>query len=208
MIAHEIHDSVGQLLTAVKPDVARLGKFVSNRVEGELRKVILEKTDDIIRSPDKAIGATRDPVTKLRPGELDTLGLTAAIEWQIEQFRSRTNMYVETWLCSEPKGLRKEKSTALFRIFQESLTNIIRHAQASSVVIHLIDSDNELTMKVTDNGRGLSSEELNNPKSLGLLGMRELALAVGGDVTFEGTLGNGTIVTARIPMDRIKVTTV
>ena len=118
----------------------------------------------------------------------------------MQDFQNRTGIECEVWLCPEPKELAKEKSTAIFRILQEILTNIIRHANASRVVIHLLPSEHGLLLSVADNGRGLTTGNLRDAKSLGLLGMRERALMVGGEVNFEGALERGTTVSVKVPL--------
>ena len=203
-IAREIHDSLGQLLTGLKLDVAwlhkRLATASANKVIGEAQEALLRKTEGMADLLDNTIQTVRDLATQLRPGVLDTLGLTAAIEWQVQDFQKRTGIECEIWLCPEPKDLAKEKATALFRILQEILTNIIRHAEASRVVLHLLPAEGALLLSVADNGRGITTGNLRDAKSLGLLGMRERALMVGGEVNFEGAPDRGTTVTVKVPL--------
>jgi signal transduction histidine kinase len=200
VISREIHDSLGQLLTGLKLDISWLSKRINQQVEGETRKTLIKKTDGISELLDQTIGTVRELATQLRPGVLDTLGLSAAIEWQVEDLKARAGIECELWLCPEPKDLPQEKITVIFRILQEILTNIIRHAEATRVVIHLMPNKDALLLTVIDNGRGITAAELQHPKSLGLLGMRERAYSVGGDVKLEGAAGRGTTVTVRIPL--------
>jgi PAS domain S-box-containing protein len=200
-VAREIHDSLGQMLTGLKLDVAWLHKRLSVG-QDEAQRELVEKTDNVAGLLDNTIQAVRELATRLRPGVLDTLGLTAAIEWQVQDFQTRTGIECEVWLCPEPKDLPKEQATGLFRILQELLTNIIRHAQATRVVIHLLPTDTGLLLSVTDNGRGITTGDLKDPKSLGLLGMRERAHMIGGEMKFEGAPERGTTVTVTVPLAR------
>ena len=200
VISREIHDSLGQLLTGLKLDMAWLGKRINQQVEGETRKMLTKKTDSITELLDQTINTVRELATQLRPGILDTLGLSAAIEWQVEDLKKRSGIECELWLCPEPKNLPQEKATVIFRILQEILTNVIRHAEATRVVIHLMPNNDALLLTVIDNGRGITTAELHHPKSLGLLGMRERANSIGGEVKLEGAVGRGTTVTVRIPL--------
>jgi PAS domain S-box-containing protein len=200
VISREIHDSLGQLLTGLKLDVSWLHKRINQQVEGETRTLLAKKTDSITELLDQTISTVRELATQLRPGVLDTLGLTAAIEWQVEDMKNRSSIECELWLCPEPKNLPPEKATVIFRILQEILTNILRHAEATRVVIHLMPNKDSLLLTVIDNGRGITTRELQHPKSLGLLGMRERANSVGGEVKLEGAPGRGTTVTVRIPL--------
>ncbi len=200
VISREIHDSLGQLLTGLKLDISWLSKRINQHVEGDTRKLLVKKTDGISELLDQTIGTVRELATQLRPGVLDTLGLTAAIEWQVEDLKTRSGMECELWLCPEPKNLPQEKVTVIFRILQEILTNIIRHAEATRVVIHLMPNKDDLLLTVIDNGRGITAAEMQHQKSLGLLGMRERANSVGGEVKLEGAAGRGTTVTVRIPL--------
>ncbi|MBI1763177.1 MAG: PAS domain S-box protein [Acidobacteria bacterium] len=199
-IAREIHDSLGQMLTGLKLDVAWLHKRLTNGTSGDAQEALVQKAEGMASLLDDTIQTVRDLATQLRPGVLDTLGLTAAIEWQVQDFQARTGIECEIWLCPEPKDLPQEKATALFRILQEILTNIIRHADATRVVIHLLPRENALLLSVADNGRGITTGNLRDGKSLGLLGMRERALMVGGEVDFEGSHERGTTVTVKVPV--------
>ncbi len=200
-IAREIHDSLGQMLTGLKLDVAWLHKRLSTG-KGDAQTEMVEKAEGVAKLLDDTIQAVRELATRLRPGVLDTLGLTAAIEWQVQDFQARTGIECEVWLCPEPKDLPQEQSTGLFRILQELLTNIIRHAQATRVIIHLLPTDTGLLLSVADNGRGISTGDLKDPKSLGLLGMRERAHMIGGEMKFEGASDRGTTVTVTLPLAR------
>jgi signal transduction histidine kinase len=148
---------------------------------------------------DTAIESVQKIATELRPVVLDTLGLCAAIEWQANEFEGRTGIKCELNLPHEELDLDRDYSTALFRILQESLTNVVRHAQATRVEIDLQREANHLALTVRDNGRGIGPTELNDPHSLGLLGMRERAMLLGGECQITGNPTFGTEVEARFP---------
>jgi signal transduction histidine kinase len=136
----------------------------------------------------------------LRPRTLDDLGLTAALEWQAQEFEGRTKIRCRVSLPKEPLVLDAQRSTAIFRIFQESLTNVARHAQASRVEATLAREANQLIFEVRDNGKGFDPEEAKARKSLGLVGMQERALLLNGELQVESTPGTGTTMTLRIPL--------
>jgi PAS domain S-box-containing protein len=195
-VAREIHDELGQALTGVKMDLAWLRKKLPKEL-GLLR----EKTESMLGLMDQTIQSVRRISTELRPGVLDDLGLTAAIEWQIHEFQKRTGIKCQLAARLEDIGLDRPRSTALFRIFQETLTNIARHAHATKVSIKLEQNNGDVSLHVQDNGNGIPKSKLSDPRSLGILGMRERALLLGGEVFIQGTRGKGTKVTARIPVD-------
>ncbi len=135
----------------------------------------------------------------MRLSILDDLGLVAAIEWQAEQFEARTGISCLVESFVDNLDLSLEQDTAIFRILQEALTNIIRHAQATRVNI-LIQGNGEFVLEVRDNGRGITEEENAATQSLGLLGMRERAHFVGGRIELTGVAGSGTVLTLRVPI--------
>lgn len=199
-ISREIHDNLGQILTGLKLDFSWLEKhLVRSSDEGLVRKTTT-KMNEIADLLEEAIQTVRDIATELRPSVLDTLGLRAAIQWQAKEFERRTAIHCIIELGREPKNLSEDKATALFRIFQEILTNITRHAKASKVKIELAESNGELLLTVHDNGVGITEEQRRNTKSLGLLGMRERALIFGGSVTVKGELKRGTTVQVTMPL--------
>ena len=200
-IAREVHDELGQALTGLKLDLSWLsGKFRGAR--GPQRKI---KT--MSGQIDATIHTVRRIATELRPGVLDSLGLAAAIEWQGAEFQERTGIRCEVKIdVMEPiQGL--DFSTACFRIFQETLTNIIRHAKATRVKVHLAQDDHELILTVQDNGRGITEREIVHARSIGLIGMKERAAQVGGEVFFFGLPDRGTTVTMRVPLPAALATT-
>jgi PAS domain S-box-containing protein len=193
-IAREIHDELGQMLTGLKMRLLWLGgKLADDAI------VLREKVTAMCTIIDTTIQSVRRIATELRPPMLDEIGLVAAVEWQAQEFQAHSGIRCR---CSfdlvyfEPD---RALSTALFRIFQEALTNVARHAGATEVSISLTDEADYVVLLVGDNGRGITEQNINDRKSLGLLGMRERARLLGGDVTIVGRPGEGTVVTVTIP---------
>jgi len=192
-IAREIHDELGQTLTVLKMDLSWLKKRLD---QGSL----LNKTESMSQLINSTIQTVKKISTELRPGLLDDLGLAAAIEWQAEEFQKRTGIRCK--ISVEPRDitLDRDRNTAIFRIFQETLTNIARHSEASEVKVNLKQRDGRIELSVRDNGRGITEEELTNPKSFGLIGIRERVKIFDGDSMMKGIPGQGTTVTVRIPV--------
>lgn len=194
-IAREIHDELGQRLTALKIDVGGLIQAVS--AEGELKPMI----ERIRRALDETVSSIRRIAAELRPPMLDDFGFLAALESDIRIFEQRTGIECELSLPSEPVELPPEVETAAYRIVQEALTNVARHANASRVEIRLRERDGEVLVDVRDDGRGFTDAELHRRgRGLGLVGMRERARQIGATVDIEGVDGKGTIVSLRIPI--------
>jgi two-component system, NarL family, sensor histidine kinase UhpB len=196
-IAREIHDDLGQTLTGLKIDASWLANHLGNENPRVRRKVAAMET--LI---DTTIQRVRRIAAELRPGILDDLGLAAAIDWQRREFRSRTGIRCRFRSTLPDLPLDRELSTGIFRICQEALTNIIRHAQATRISIHLAMEGELLVLSVEDDGRGITDQELISSTSLGLLGMRERALLLGGELTVVGKPSKGTTVMARVPLRR------
>jgi len=193
-IAREIHDELGQSLTAFKMDLSWLAKRMAQ--DGQLHGKIKAMSGLV----DQTIESVHRISADLRPGLLDDLGLVAAMEWQAKEFSSRSGIACEADLYAEEMPLEKDLATAFFRIFQETLTNVARHAGATKVFVRLEAKDDQVILEVTDNGRGISRKQINDPKSFGIMGMRERALLWGGDVQVTGSRYKGTTVTVSIPM--------
>jgi PAS domain S-box-containing protein len=196
-IAREIHDQLGQMLTGLKFDLSWLG----GRLPTDLPP-LREKVRGMSGLVDETIKSVRRLATELRPGILDDLGLVPAIEWQVQEFQARTGIR-----CSLATELifpdqDQERRTAMFRILQEALTNVARHAGAATVSITLKEDDAWLELRVEDDGRGITDPELADRRSLGLLGMRERARLLDGEVAISGRPGAGTTISARIPVLR------
>jgi signal transduction histidine kinase len=197
-IAREVHDELGQALTGLKLDLV----WLAGKVPGT--KALQEKVKSMSAHIDETIHAIRRIATELRPGVLDSLGLAAAVEWQAADFQERTGVRCEVKIDVLPEAAPdQELSTACFRIFQETLTNIIRHAEATRVEVHLAQNERELMLSVRDNGRGISEREIVHARSIGLIGMKERAAQVGGEVFFFGLPGRGTTVTLRVPLHAV-----
>jgi signal transduction histidine kinase len=196
-ISRQVHDELGQALTGLKMDLY----WLTSRLPKKFRTVH-EKTKAMSAHIDATIQTVRRIATELRPGILDDLGLVAAIEWQAQEFQKRTG--IECVVTSDLKDpiLDQDLNTAFFRIFQETLTNIIRHAQATRVEVHLQQEESTLVLEVKDNGRGISEAELNDTRSIGVLGMRERAALLQGELQISGVPGQGTTVAVRIPLAR------
>jgi len=195
-MAREIHDELGQGLTALKMDVSWLNRRLLE--EDATLKNKLTSMEEVI---DRTIETVQKLSGELRPGMLDDLGLAAAIEWQAEEFQKRTGIESEVSLGSEEPVLNRDQSTTLFRIFQETLTNVIRHARATKVEVRLEEQDGKIVLEVTDNGRGITQEEISDPKSFGLIGMRERVEFIDGEVTIVGSPGKGTRITVTLPLE-------
>ena len=148
---------------------------------------------------DQTIQTVRRIATELRPGLLDNAGLLAAIEWQANEFQTQTGITCRVKAAITDTVWDQDLNTAFFRIFQETLTNIIRHADATHAEVRLAETGGNLILEVKDNGRGISEAEIHNTKSIGLLGMRERAALLGGEVRVRGEPGKGTTVSVRIP---------
>ncbi len=194
-VAREIHDELGQTLTGLKMDLSWLRKKLPKDQE-----VLLEKADAMLGLMNDTIDTVRRISTELRPGVLDELGLSAAVEWQAREFEKRTGIRCGLDSSVNDGGLDKTRSTALFRIFQEALTNIARHANATRVGVRLDQNNGHLKLQVRDNGGGIRKSKLSDPQSLGILGMRERAMLVGGELAITRARGKGTTVTVKIPI--------
>ena len=196
-IAREIHDELGQALTALKMDLSWLDKRLP---EGE--KQLFEKIKSMSELIHTTILTVQRILTELRPGLLDDFGLMAAIEWQAGEFQKRTGIQCEIVIENEDIILDQDRSTAIFRIFQETLTNIARHANATSVKASLKEDSRGLALEVKDNGKGITKEQVSGSRSFGLMGIRERALVFGGKVEIKGAPGKGTTVTVTMPTDK------
>ncbi len=197
VVAREIHDQLSGALTVLKMDLS----FLANRIPRE-DAALTDKAETMSRVIDATLNSVRNIATQLRPSVLDDLGLIAAIEWQAEEFQNRSRIQCRVDLECEQVALDKNRSTAIFRIFQEALTNVARHAGASEVWVRLTAAAGSFILQIRDNGRGITQEEISSSKSLGLLGMRERALAFGGEVVIAAGPGQGTTVTLKMPVNQ------
>jgi len=197
LIAREMHDELGQALTALKMDIS----WLDNRLPKDQRS-LLEKTKAMSELTDATLQTVKKISTELRPGLLDDVGLPAAIEWQGEEFQNRTGIKCEVTIDHEDIILDRDRSTAIFRVFQETLTNVARHAKATRIKVSLKEKVGKLELKVKDNGKGITEEQISDPKSFGLIGIKERAHYLGGKVVIKGLQDKGTTVTIRIPLHK------
>lgn len=195
-IAREIHDELGQALTGLKMDLA----WVAKRLRAD-QKPLAEKTGSMSRLIDDTVQLIRQIASRLRPAILDERGLTAAISWQARDFRKRVGMRCEVSLAADVPEIDKERSLAAFRVFQELLTNVARHANATRTEVTLRVESGMLVLSVEDNGKGIDEAADSSPKSLGFMGMRERILPFGGRIEIAGLRDAGTRVTVFIPLD-------
>jgi signal transduction histidine kinase len=196
-IAREILDEFGQLMTALQMDLSWLVRRLPDS-EPPLAEKVAGMSDVI----DKSLQVVRRLSGQLRPSVLDHFGLAAAIRWEAETFSEQNDIPYQLHLDGAATPLDRELSTALFRILQESLSNVARHAEATEVQIDLHVDAGQATLAVVDDGRGIAPEEMSGPRSMGLAGMRQRAQALGGQVIIEALPGRGTSVTASIPRRR------
>jgi PAS domain S-box-containing protein len=196
-VARELHDQIGQILTAIKMDLTWIVRHLPESEDKALTRLA-----ESITSINEGVKAVRAICSGLRPGVLDDLGLAAAIEWQASEFASRNGVPCHVTVPPVDLHLDGDRATAAFRIFQECLTNVIRHAQAKSVRVELCQEEENILLIVTDDGIGFCEmDQSNSMASLGLLGMKERAQFCGGDVQISSSPGNGTTVTVRVPVD-------
>ena len=198
-LAREIHDTLGQSLTGIKIELSLLNKRLNSDKEFGT-KTISEKLEELTNSVDDTIRSVKALATALRPGVLDKFGLGAAIEWNCEEFERRFGIQCKCNIPAMELELRDELSTALFRILQEALMNVATHADAKAVTIDLVVDEQNVIMVISDDGTGITLDQLLAPASLGLLGMRERAEVLNGSFVIEGKPEQGTRVTVRIPL--------
>lgn len=191
-VAREIHDELGSTLTSVKFDLSWAVEKNGNR----------EPFEEVFRGLDAAIRSVKKICTALRPSVLDDLGLLAALEWQLGQFGKKTGIRCRIIKHGAEPSLPQDVATGIFRIFQETLTNIARHAEASRVMVEFRHDETEILLTVTDNGKGIDPVKTAGSKSLGILGMSERAQALGGMLSVHPATPRGTRVALSIPHER------
>jgi PAS domain S-box-containing protein len=195
-IAREIHDELGQALTAIKLDLAWLAKHLPPGVE-----TLHTKLQALAVLTDRTTQSVRRLATELRPGVLDHLGLVAALDWLVREFQERTGLTCHLRCTPAEIALDPERATAVFRICQEALTNVARHAKARAATIRLTRSGAGLSFEIEDDGRGIPAAAVADPKSIGLMGMRERVLPWGGQVEIQGKPRQGTLIRVTLPLD-------
>ena len=198
-IAREIHDELAQALTALKMDVS----WIDHRLPRDQQSMI-EKTKSMNTLIDSTIQTVKRISAELRPGILDDLGLVAAIEWQAEEFQNRTGISCHVTVDPQDLTVDQDRSTAIFRILQETLVNVARHAHATKVAVNLKERAGKLTLKVRDNGIGITEEQILANQSFGLIGIRERVHPWGGKVSIKGIPGKGTTVQVSVELARSK----
>jgi signal transduction histidine kinase len=198
-IAREIHDELGQELTSLKMDLFWIKNRLQKKAVNNETQPMIQKISGMLTLIDETINTIRQIATELRPSILDTLGLIPAIDWLAKDFQNRSGIdcLFETHL-NDP-AIAPAVSTALFRICQEALTNVARHADATSVVISLAVTGDFIELSIQDNGKGILPEMIDDARSLGLLGMKERAYILGGTLTIENVPTGGTHVITQIP---------
>jgi PAS domain S-box-containing protein len=192
-IAREIHDELAQALTALKMDLS----WLDHRLPSDPQSLI-EKTKSMNNLIDSTIHTVKRISAELRPGILDDLGLVAAIEWQAEEFQNRTGIRCRITVDPDDVTVDQDRATAIFRIFQETLTNVARHARATRVSVNLKERAGKLTLRVKDNGIGITEEQISDPRSFGLIGMQERVIPWNGKISFKGIPDKGTTVIVRV----------
>jgi signal transduction histidine kinase len=198
-VARELHDELGQVLTSLKLEFMWLVDELC-RSEPKPGIQLVNKLQALTGLIEISIQSVRQLSSELRPAVLDHLGLKEAIQWEATTFEARTGIRCRLmWQLKGEPGDRT-RQLAMFRILQEALTNVARHAHAGAVHIALRQRGRLLTLTIRDNGRGITRSELGNVNSLGLLGMTERARLLGGRVSITGSPGRGTTVTLRVPM--------
>ena len=199
-IAREIHDQLGQDLTVLKMDISMLSKELYKKEKITEIKNIFDEFEIMMKTIDRLINTVRKIATELRPDVLDKLGLLEAIQWQAEEFEKRTTILCTVKFNNADAALDKEKEVSLYRVFQETLTNIARHAHATEVIINFNTDEKNLTLEIEDNGKGMSSTQTQKGTSLGILGMSERIMLLGGSLEIKGDEGKGTKVTIKVPL--------
>ncbi|HUU28523.1 MAG TPA: histidine kinase [archaeon] len=196
-IAREIHDELGQALTALHLDLLSLKKKLPKNQDAVFKRI-----DSMLNLIDSSNKSVHRISTNLRPGLLDDLGLTAAIEWQLEEFQIRTGIKCEINLDSEVNVSDENLSITVFRIFQEALTNVVRHAKATRVSVELKKENGKLVLKVKDNGIGIKDSQISDSRSFGLIGIRERLFPWEGELEITGIPNRETSLTVIIPLKR------
>lgn len=199
-IARELHDELGSALSSLRWDLEEIDEVLTESTDLSHLAALRKKIEALISLTDTTLNTVRRISSELRPIALDELGLMEAIEWQAQQFQARTGIVVNCDCPLESDDLPQEQAAAIFRIFQEALTNVLRHAQATRVDVIAKKEAGEFVLTISDNGRGITEDEQSGSPSLGLLGMRERANLIGGKIQITGVEGKGTVVTLRVPI--------
>ncbi len=197
-LAREVHDEIGQVMTVVKIYLKELiGDLKSRkRIAGS---EMLERLESLTKLIDGSITMVKEISYDLRPIVLDNLGLKEAVEWEAQKMQDRGKIQCSVVFEGAQLSLDKEQRIGIFRIYQEALTNVLRHSGATAVQVNFQTEDEGFRMLVQDNGKGIPATEIENPKSLGLLGMKERALLLRGELSISSVIGGGTLLSLVVP---------
>lgn len=203
-ISRELHDNLGQKLTAMRIDLFNMITEISEKNESGSMDLIIKQANDLTSIIDSTIQTVRNIARELRPSILDNLGLLAALEWHSREFNNRTGIVCKVITNLGNINIEKENSIGVYRIVQESLTNVARHSKATEVIIKISEKNSSTLIEIKDNGCGINESEIHSTKSLGLLGMRERALIFGGELIIKGEKLKGTKILLKIPKQKKK----
>ena len=203
-IARELHDNLGQNLSAIKMDICMVIKKLDDQKGIKAVAAIIEQARSMIPMIEMTINQVQKISAELRPHLLDELGLIAAIEKHVEEFGKRSGISCQ--LISQIRKIKLERKIAVgvFRILQEALTNVMRHANASAVFVRILKKEGTIVMEIEDNGIGIKATRINNIKSIGILGMRERAMLIGGELLITTRKGKGTKITLNVPAKTVQ----
>lgn len=196
-VARELHDELGQTLTALKLEIGRvLAALHADRLSG----TAVDRLQSVIGLSEIGLAMVKRIATELRPPTLDHLGLSEAIRWEALTFQARSGLRCHVRANKKSTALTPDQQTALFRIFQEALTNIVRHARASAVTVTLTERAGQFELRIRDNGRGITDVQAEDPRAIGLIGMRERAALIGGLFRISSRQSKGTVVSVQVPV--------
>jgi len=197
-IARELHDEIGQILTAIKINLELLKRKIGKDFEGQI--------EENINLINRAIEEVRDISLNLRPSLIDDLGLISAIKWLVDKIKEKSNLNIELSLKLEQKDIPKDFSITIFRIIQEGLTNVVRHAEATEVLLRVIQEDDEIEIFIKDNGKGFDIKQvfkdISKGRALGLLGIKERVELLNGRIEIKSEIQKGTEIKINIPLER------
>jgi len=194
-ISRKVHDELGQLLTAMKMDLLQLDKKIPQE-----NSDLHQRADSIVDLIDDTIRSVQGIAMELRPPILDAFGLCEALAWQADEYEKRFGIQFDLNYLQKNIELNKDLEVTLFRIFQESVTNVVRHSEASQVRVGVFHENGQLVMTIQDNGIGIQKDKIEDSNSIGLIGIRERVRSWNGEVRFLGTDGKGTKVEVRVPI--------
>jgi signal transduction histidine kinase len=199
-IARELHDELGSALTSLRWGLDEIDDILSKTTTGSDPNALRRKIAALTTLVEATVHTVRRISSQLRPSIPDDMGLVATIEWEAQKFEARTGIACHFHSSVKDVHLTREQSTAALRIFQEALTNILRHAEATKVEIAIKEEGGEFVLSISDNGRGITLGQTSGTETLGLLGMRERAHLIGGEVSITSAEGRGTVVAVRVPI--------